>query len=1082
MSSRVFRCLRILIIGSVIWIGSSSTSSLATNLPGELIRKSGDSYVRRVGKKWIFGTAKVHKEILLEEGHLSLVSFQNDVSRREYVKMPSGVFRFGLDGELLTGRSREWILSDIRTEILAQGELQFTIVIRDERVEVSKTFLIFPYESIIQEWLSIKNLSSKEVTLSDPFFLEMQIMQNEVSQTDFSYMTGGMCFGGSWILRTQPLTSGYSRNFDASDQPECISGQPCPKEWYLGTSIYAPIYVLFNRRSKEGVFVGWDYLGRWASYIGNYNDGPVNLSLKVSAYKNVLSPGSTVQTPAAFTGVFVNDLDDMGNQLLDYQYRYKWDYTRSAYFPAIRMLGYWWKGAADFDPRHPNMDVDLLSTFRKVFRVADLMRYVGADIYWRDYGWWNLAGDWKGPDFDETRRYLNKHDMKQTVYVIPYNADQGSDVLARHPEWGIKRTTRFAGQYFLNQAEPGVTDFELHSLERLTREWGNFEWRMDGFPLHEVRGDYSPMLAQDRNFRELVRLFLDRNPGSAFHGCNGGGNGLGYDILRMATAWQYSDGCVNRYRTYYTSYLFPPDKIVNMPDDWDPAKYETSAWRGLLWSSFAMTGDTQDPVKLDGLRQLIDIYHYLAKEGVVGRWVRIYHPTVTGDTPDWYLQRLSRDGRKGIIIPARYSKTPIKIFPKGLLPQENYNISYQELDYAFDRTGADLMANGIVLRRVEDGELIYLNLPMHPGSSKDRNPPSVPQNLGKQIGTNMDVIGVELNWLPATDDNWVSHYEILRNGKRIDKVAKGTYYFDHSAGASLDAQYEVRAVDGSGNYSPSVRSSGTRSDDTIAVDDSSSELHYVGDGWKHEKNVWAVCDGTQSSTDRGGDSVSYSFRGNRITWYGRLGPTMGRAEVYIDGKLDQAVDTYGADDIPNFAVYSRTFASIGEHEIRLVTGGLHDWRSGGNSIVVDGFQVGVVEAVVVEDHLEGGVQYGGTGWTHTAGWERASGGNISRTSNSGDAMEITFEGDGITWVGKKCPSCGKADVYVDGALDTIVDTFSPDPHSFRVDLQGGWQVPLYQKVWTKRGEHTVRIVSRIDKNMLSAGTDLYLDCFHTTGH
>jgi len=29
----------------------------------------------------------------------------------------------------------------------------------------------------------------------------------------------------------------------------------------------------------------------------------------------------------------------MGNQLLDYQYRYKWDYTREEYFPAIRMLG-----------------------------------------------------------------------------------------------------------------------------------------------------------------------------------------------------------------------------------------------------------------------------------------------------------------------------------------------------------------------------------------------------------------------------------------------------------------------------------------------------------------------------------------------------------------------------------------------------------------------------------------------------------------------------------------------------------------------------------------------------------------------
>ena len=46
-----------------------------------------------------------------------------------------------------------------------------------------------------------------------------------------------------------------------------------------------------------------------------------------------------------------------------------------------------------------------------------------------------------------------------------------------------------------------------------------------------------------------------------------------------------------------------------------------------------MTGDTQDPAKLEAIRQLLDIYHYLAKEGVVGRWVKVFHPSVTGDSP-----------------------------------------------------------------------------------------------------------------------------------------------------------------------------------------------------------------------------------------------------------------------------------------------------------------------------------------------------------------------------------------------------------------------------------------------------------------
>jgi len=46
---------------------------------------------------------------------------------------------------------------------------------------------------------------------------------------------------------------------------------------------------------------------------------------------------------------------------------------------------------------------------------------------------------------------------------------------------------------------------------------------------------------------------------------------------------------------------------------------------------------------------------------------------------------------------------------------------------------------------------------------------------------NMGFPGVELTWRPGSDDNWLSHYEVLRDGEVIDVVAKGTFAFDHSA-------------------------------------------------------------------------------------------------------------------------------------------------------------------------------------------------------------------------------------------------------------------------------------------------------------
>ncbi|MGD0093309.1 MAG: alcohol dehydrogenase catalytic domain-containing protein, partial [Planctomycetota bacterium] len=134
----------------------------------------------------------------------------------------------------------------------------------------------------------------------------------------------------------------------------------------------------------------------------------------------------------------------------------------------------------------------------------------------------DIAGDWHGPDFAEAGRYLAKYGIPQTIYTIVYDAEQGSSVATQHPDWLIYKGGLFAGQYALDQLKPGVTEWELKLLEDQVRKWGDYEWRKDDAPLHEVNGDATPLLAQDQNFRKLIKNFLDRNPGSAFHGCNGG--------------------------------------------------------------------------------------------------------------------------------------------------------------------------------------------------------------------------------------------------------------------------------------------------------------------------------------------------------------------------------------------------------------------------------------------------------------------------------------------------------------------------------------------------------------------------------
>jgi hypothetical protein len=152
------------------------------------------------------------------------------------------------------------------------------------------------------------------------------------------------------------------------------------------------------------------------------------------------------------------------------------------------------------------------------------------------------------------------------------------------------------------------------------------------------------------------------------------------------------------------------------------------------------------------------------------------------------------------------SAKPVVIYPRGLLPAEMYEVRARSSGLHLRQTGSRLMSDGITLDMIAAGELIFLNLPNYPGSGTDHVPPTPPSNVTKRLGTNLGVQGVELSWSPGGDDNWISYYEVLKHGKLIGRVAKGTFFFDHSDSArnDINAVFEIRTVDGDGNRSQAV--------------------------------------------------------------------------------------------------------------------------------------------------------------------------------------------------------------------------------------------------------------------------------------
>lgn len=79
--------------GMLLFLAPAITGG-AEHKGAQVLGQSGDAYVRQSGTRWMFGTSKVEKELVLKAGHLYLASFKNRSVHRDYVQGPSEALPF----------------------------------------------------------------------------------------------------------------------------------------------------------------------------------------------------------------------------------------------------------------------------------------------------------------------------------------------------------------------------------------------------------------------------------------------------------------------------------------------------------------------------------------------------------------------------------------------------------------------------------------------------------------------------------------------------------------------------------------------------------------------------------------------------------------------------------------------------------------------------------------------------------------------------------------------------------------------------------------------------------------------------
>jgi|GEM_PF-1476513 len=88
------------------------------------------------------------------------------------------------------------------------------------------------------------------------------------------------------------------------------------------------------------------------------------------------------------------------------------------------------------------------------------------------------------------------------------------------------------------------------------------------------------------------------------------------------------------------------------------------------------------------------------------------------------------------------------------------------------------------------------------------------------------------------------------------------------------------------------------------------------------------------------------------------------------------------------------------------------------------------------------------------------------TTTAGSTTEYTFNGTSIVWYGVKGSDHGKADVYIDGILDSTVDLYQ-ETRSV--------QSLIYSKTGLPSGVHTIKIIVRNDRNPLASNNYVEVD-------
>jgi hypothetical protein len=767
---------------------------------------SGDAYLDfdSEAMTWSFGTELIEQRLQLEDGRLRCISMLNKVTGSNLVEdADSDEFYFTLGSHEYSGVTGAYKLVEHQVTTLPVPKaspginpgIQFRLTIANEIVKIELRYEIYASTprtklGMIRKVYCVTNLTDCLQPLSQISLQQLRLPPKWIERLSICYWQGGGEGAGTNELHIEPPYRNLGRTFSS------FAGAPGYRidDIYDGSASFHPYFVLQDNLSNEGFFLGHNYLGPWSMRMLNAQQPilpgqPKNkirhcyyINAQLEMHSEPLASGASFEVPNSFIGVYAGDLDSATEQLNDWQATYKWDYTREHYL--------WGGGIYNNDWNNPEHRCNIERRKDDMWQIANLCRTVGATIAHEDDFWFDSRGrgDWEGIEWKELVDYLRRSGISFKLWMPPQHFDPMTTLDRQHPDWQPqtitpRRITSWYGHGFCNACQP-AHDYMREFILARQRRYGSYIHRFDGWvesPCFSDQHDHpagQPFVQQYRHYLDMMREAKDADTNLGLEGCNSGGEWCDWDKIELLEDNQTSDGG-GPDDFYYLSYFWPVAKMYGLGGG--ASNYDTK------W--------------IDQQRKQILLGRYLVKQGVIGRYMRIYHLRAEGAPNAHTFIQLTNAERSKAVIQADTPCGEAVVYPKQLLLDLDYTVCWAGGQGKYTANGQELLTNGIHCNPVNQGDRIFLNLADHPGAGTDKEPPSKTAITFKEQAIIWGHSGVVLEWSPSTDNNMVAGYEVWCNGVKIDFVAIGTYYFDCHPGFDVMSDYSIVAVDADGNRS-----------------------------------------------------------------------------------------------------------------------------------------------------------------------------------------------------------------------------------------------------------------------------------------